>query len=73
MAMLVEQAGGSVSTGRMRMLDIQPTSLHERVPVILGAKKEVQRLEQYHQEHDQGLDSTYSSPLFKERSLFIQN
>jgi fructose-1,6-bisphosphatase I/sedoheptulose-1,7-bisphosphatase/fructose-1,6-bisphosphatase I len=73
MAMLVEQAGGSVSTGRMRMLDIQPTSLHERVPVILGAKKEVERLEQYHLEHDQGLDSTYSSPLFKDRSLFIQN
>jgi fructose-1,6-bisphosphatase len=73
MAMLVEQAGGSVSTGRMRMLDVQPTSLHQRVPVILGAKNEVERLEQYHLEHDQGLDKAYSSPLFKERSLFIQN
>jgi fructose-1,6-bisphosphatase len=73
MAMLVEQAGGAVSTGRMRMLDVQPTSLHQRVPVILGAKNEVERLEQYHLEHDQGLDRSYSSPLFKERSLFIQN
>jgi len=43
------------------------------VPVILGAKAEVELLEQYHREHDQGLDSAYSSPLFKERSLFIQN
>jgi fructose-1,6-bisphosphatase I/sedoheptulose-1,7-bisphosphatase/fructose-1,6-bisphosphatase I len=73
MAMLVEQAGGSVSTGRQRMLEVQPTSLHQRVPVILGAKNEVERLEQYHLEHDQGLDNSYTSPLFKERSLFIQN
>ena len=57
----------------MRMLDVVPTSLHQRVPVILGAKNEVERLEQYHLEHDQGLDRSYSSPLFKERSLFIQN
>ena len=73
MAMLVEQAGGSVSTGRQRMLEVQPTSLHQRVPVILGAKNEVERLEQYHLEHDQGLDNSYTSPLFKERSLFIQS
>jgi len=73
MAMLVEQAGGAVSTGRMRMLDVVPTSLHQRVPVILGAKNEVERLEQYHLEHDHGLDRSYTSPLFKERSLFIQN
>jgi fructose-1,6-bisphosphatase len=73
MAMIVEQAGGSVSTGRSRMLDLVPTSLHQRVPVILGATREVERLEHYHLEHDQGLDRSYSSPLFKERSLFIQN
>ncbi len=73
MAMLVEQAGGKVSTGRMRMQDIVPTDLHQRVPVILGCKTEVERIERYHQEHDQGLDRAYSSPLFSERSLFIQN
>ena len=36
MAMLVEQAGGAASTGRGRILDVVPTSLHQRVPVILG-------------------------------------
>ncbi len=73
MAMIVEQAGGAVSSGRGRMLDIEPTSLHQRVPVILGCKAEVERIERYHWEHDQGLDRAYSSPLFNERSLFIQN
>ena len=55
------------------MMDLQPTELHQRVPVILGAKSEVERIEQYHYEHDQGLDRAYSSPLFKERSLFLSN
>ena len=73
MAMIVEQAGGSASWGRGRMLDLVPTDLHQRVPLILGCKSEVERIEQYHLEHDQGLDKIYSSPLFKERSLFIQN
>jgi fructose-1,6-bisphosphatase len=73
MAMLVEQAGGAVSDGRRRMLDIVPTEIHQRVPVILGCKAEVERLERYHLEHEQGLDRAYSSPLFKERSLFLQS
>jgi len=73
MGMIIEQAGGRVSTGRERMLDVVPTELHQRVPLILGAKNEVERLERYHMEHDQGLDRSYTSPLFKERSLFIDN
>jgi fructose-1,6-bisphosphatase I/sedoheptulose-1,7-bisphosphatase/fructose-1,6-bisphosphatase I len=73
MAMIVEQAGGAASTGRGRILDLQPTELHQRVPLILGCKAEVERIEQYHHEHDHGLDRVYSSPLFKERSLFIQS
>jgi len=72
MAMLIEQAGGAASTGRSRILDLTPSALHQRVPVILGCKTEVERLERYHLEHDQGLDRVYSSPLFNERSLFIQ-
>jgi hypothetical protein len=51
---------------------VVPTELHQRVPLILGCKAEVERIERYHAEHDQGLDRIYSSPLFKERSLFIQ-
>jgi fructose-1,6-bisphosphatase len=73
MAMIVEQAGGSASWGRGRMLELVPTDLHQRVPLILGCKSEVERIEQYHLEHDQGLDKIYSSPLFKERSLFISD
>ena len=70
MAMIIEQAGGSASTGRERMLDVIPSELHQRVPLILGAKHEVERLERYHLEHEQGLDVSYASPLFNERSLF---
>jgi fructose-1,6-bisphosphatase I len=41
MSFIVEQAGGAASTGRMRILDIKPTGLHQRVPVILGSRNEV--------------------------------
>jgi fructose-1,6-bisphosphatase len=70
MAMLVEQAGGAASTGRSRLLEVEPRELHQRVPVILGSAAEVERLERYHREHDTGLDRAYTSPLFNERSLF---
>ncbi len=55
MAMLVEQAGGAASTGRQRMLDIQPTGLHQRVPVFLGSRNEVEAAIRYHQQHDDAL------------------
>jgi len=48
MAFLVEQAGGAATTGRQRILDIQPGNLHQRVPVILGSKNEVERVAGYH-------------------------
>jgi fructose-1,6-bisphosphatase len=70
MALLVEQAGGAASTGRARILGVAPRALHQRVPVILGSREEVERLERYHREHDQGLDREFTSPLFNERSLF---
>ena len=50
MAMLVEQAGGAASTGRERILDVVPTGLHQRVPVILGSRNEVERVVAYHLE-----------------------
>ncbi|QQQ01456.1 class 1 fructose-bisphosphatase [Lysobacter enzymogenes] len=52
MAMLVEQAGGAASTGRQRMLEVQPTGLHQRVPVFLGSKREVETAVRYHHEFD---------------------
>ncbi len=42
MSMLVEQAGGLSSTGEMAILDVEPEHIHQRVPVILGSKQEVE-------------------------------
>jgi len=68
--MLVEQAGGRASTGRERLLDLQPQGLHQCVPVILGSCNEVERIERYHAEYDNGTDLAFVSPLFNERSLY---
>lgn len=48
MSMLMEQAGGAATTGHVRILDIQPTELHQRVPVIIGSKNEVELATRYH-------------------------
>jgi fructose-1,6-bisphosphatase I len=56
MGLLVEQAGGAASTGRARILDIQPDQLHQRVPVFLGSRDEVAAAVKYHQQHDASAD-----------------
>ncbi len=48
MALLIEQAGGVATDGRQRILDIQPTALHQRVSVVLGSKNEVDLVTSYH-------------------------
>ena len=48
MGMIIEQAGGRASTGYERIMDIKPTGLHQRVPVIMGSKNEVDLLVGYH-------------------------
>jgi fructose-1,6-bisphosphatase I len=48
MSWLMEQAGGASTNGKQRILDLQPSQLHERVSVILGSKNEVERVTQYH-------------------------
>ena len=50
MALLVEQAGGAATDGKQRILDIQPTKLHQRVAVFLGSRNEVERVTRYHAE-----------------------
>lgn len=47
MAFVVEQAGGKATTGKERILDIQPTKLHQRVPVFLGSVEDVEMAEKY--------------------------
>jgi len=48
MSFIVEQAGGASSTGYERIMEINPEKLHQRVPVILGARNEVSLLISYH-------------------------
>ena len=50
MSFIVEQAGGVSSTGYERIMEIKPSGLHQRVPVILGSKNEVERIVAYHEE-----------------------
>ncbi|HAS51910.1 MAG TPA: class 1 fructose-bisphosphatase [Gammaproteobacteria bacterium] len=50
MSFIVEQAGGLSSTGTQRIMELQPTGLHQRCPVIMGSKNEVERVISYHLE-----------------------
>jgi fructose-1,6-bisphosphatase I len=50
MSFIVEQAGGASSTGRERIMEVKPEALHQRVPVILGSREEVERVVDYHAE-----------------------
>lgn len=47
LAFVVEQAGGYASTGYERILDIKPTKLHQRVPLIIGSKEDVLEYEEF--------------------------
>jgi fructose-1,6-bisphosphatase I len=66
-AMIMEQAGGACTTGTARMLDLEPVSLHQRVPLVFGSKTEVEEVAHYYREpHSLG----DRSPLFSQRGLF---
>lgn len=45
LAMVVEQAGGKASTGTTRILDVQPTALHQRTPLLIGSAEDVSEAE----------------------------
>ena len=44
MAFLMEQAGGTANTGTQRIMEVEPTELHQRVPTIMGSEKMVDML-----------------------------
>jgi len=67
---IVEQAGGGASTGRERVMEIQPASLHQRVPLILGSRNEVERIERYHRDQATAQEPAFDDSLFNSRSLF---
>jgi fructose-1,6-bisphosphatase I len=50
MAFIMEQAGGAASTGRGRILDIAPTAIHQRIPLIMGSLGKVQRIDAMHRD-----------------------
>ena len=56
MSWLVEQAGGASTNCKQRIMDLQPTKLHERVSVVLGSKNAVERVPAYH--HDAQASAT---------------
>ena len=51
MAHIVENAGGMASTGKMPMLDLVPTGLHERSPIFIGSKEDVEEVLAVIKEH----------------------
>ena len=48
MSLLIERAGGSATDAVNRILDINPTDIHQRVPVVLGSKNEVDYIKNLH-------------------------
>ena len=49
MSFIVEQAGGASTTGLQRVMEVNPTGIHQRVPIMLGSKNEIDRIASYHQ------------------------
>ena len=47
MAFLIEQAGGKTTNGKQDILNIKPTDIHQRTPVFLGSKKEIDQLMEF--------------------------
>ncbi len=52
LAYVVEQAGGAASDGQKRILEIDPHELHQRVPLFIGSKKDVEQAVSFYQEQD---------------------
>lgn len=52
LAYVIEQAGGRASNGVQNILDINPTKLHQRVPLFIGSRKNVDELEEYIRKYD---------------------
>lgn len=51
MSLLIERASGAATDAVQRILDIEPTDIHQRVPVVLGSKNEVDYVKNLHLKH----------------------
>ncbi|TCD13386.1 class 1 fructose-bisphosphatase [Oricola cellulosilytica] len=67
MALLMEQAGGHATDGLTSILDLVPTDLHQRTPLVFGSRKEVEKIKRYHGEPS-AIGNRH--PLFGNRGLF---
>lgn len=67
LAFLLEQAGGTATDGFNRILDLAPTGVHQRVPLIFGSRDKVERVVQLHMA---GVPQAGQRPLFAVRGLF---
>ena len=67
MAFLMEQAGGSATDCVRRIMDIEPESLHQRTPLVMGSKANVSQVARYQNLQD---DDLSQAPLFGSRGLF---
>ena len=52
MAYIMEQAGGKAIDGKRRILDLQPNKIHERSPIFMGSKEDVEDVEALYKKHD---------------------
>ena len=52
MAYIMEQAGGLATTGTMPILDIQPEAIHQRTPIFLGSRDDVQDVIECFKKHE---------------------
>ncbi|CAF0788485.1 unnamed protein product [Brachionus calyciflorus] len=54
MAYIIEKAGGLATTGKGRVLDVNPTDIHQRVPFFVGSKDDVEELLECYKKHGLG-------------------
>src|SRR5580765_3520837 len=67
-AFIIEQAGGAASTGRARILDLAAETVHQRVPLIMGAPDDITYIEQLYA--DPEISNPTNAPLFAHRGFF---
>ncbi len=51
LSFIIEQAGGLATDGKQRIMEIQPTSLHECTPVYIGSRKNVKKFQEFFEKH----------------------
>jgi fructose-1,6-bisphosphatase I len=58
MSLVMEEAGGAADTGRGRVLDVEPTKIHQRAPIIMGCKRDVETVLRYLREEEAAAAAT---------------